>query len=312
MELAQLKESLATLSAVQIEMASTTSRSYASSASTYSGSGCGSYASAAKQSNIGQSTYGRRTRGRQPSNDADSATKKAESSNVFMSATEPAVTAGKRPKIQVVGARRIWGTLRDSTVNSVKNVISRICKLENGIRVRRKTKVSPVTNKTKWWYVVHADEDFLTELNTKWDQVKVQTSWKLEPCFMFAIILKGTMQLHLDLSLMTQPSRCMTMRALFTMLTAATMSRNSSPLLLHVLETKTIQQMHKQCQMMIMQHLSLLLFWRCEHNLASHLITLSHVEIEQKSRAAKSPTSAGDLLVFYAHVGTGSRSPTSA
>ena len=43
-----------------------------------------------------------------------------------------------------------------------------------------------MTNKTKWWYVVHADEDLLTELNTKWDQVKAQTSWKLEPCFMFA------------------------------------------------------------------------------------------------------------------------------
>ena len=42
-----------------------------------------------------------------------------------------------------------------------------------------------MTNKTKWWYVVHADEDLLTELNTKLDQVKVQTSWKLEPCFMF-------------------------------------------------------------------------------------------------------------------------------
>ena len=186
MELAQLKESLATLSAVQTEMASATSRSYASSASTYSGSGSGSYASAAKRSNLGQSAYGRRTRGRQPSSDTDGATKKAESSNVSMSATEPAVTAGKRPKIQVVGARRIWGTLRDSTVNSVKNVISRICKLENGIRVRRKTKVSPVSNKTKWWCVVHADEDLLTELNTKWDQVKAQTSWKLEPCFTFA------------------------------------------------------------------------------------------------------------------------------
>ena len=76
MELAQLKESLATLSAVKTEMASATSRSYASSASTYSGSGSGSYASAAKRSNLGQSAYGRRTRGRQPSNDADGATKR--------------------------------------------------------------------------------------------------------------------------------------------------------------------------------------------------------------------------------------------
>ena len=70
--------------------------------------------------------------------------------------------------------------------NSVKNVISRICKLENGLHVRRKTKFSPVTNKTKWWFVVHADEGLLSELNTKRDQVKLQTSWKLEPCFMYS------------------------------------------------------------------------------------------------------------------------------
>jgi len=85
-----------------------------------------------------------------------------------------------------MGVRRIWGTLSECTVNSVKNVISRICKLENGLHVRRKTKFSPVTNKTKWWFVVHADEGLLSELNTKWDQVKLQTSWNLEPCFMYS------------------------------------------------------------------------------------------------------------------------------
>jgi len=74
---------------------------------------------------------------------------------------------------------------RPGTVNSVKTVISHICKLENGLPVRRKTKVSPVTNKTKWWFAVHANEGLLSELNTKWDQVKLQTSLKLEPFFMY-------------------------------------------------------------------------------------------------------------------------------
>ena len=51
--------------------------------------------------------------------------------------------------------------------------------------MRQKTQVSPVTNKTRWWFVVHADEGLQSELNTKWVQVELQTSWKLEPCFMF-------------------------------------------------------------------------------------------------------------------------------
>ena len=42
-----------------------------------------------------------------------------------------------------------------------------------------------MTNKTKRWFVVHDDEGLLSELNTKWDQVELQTFLKLEPCFMF-------------------------------------------------------------------------------------------------------------------------------
>ena len=153
-----------------------------------------SYASMAKRSNEGKYGHGRRSRGRQlrlEDKSSDGTTKRPESSagSTVTSATEPnepAAAAGKRHKIQVIGARRIWGTLSECTVNSVKNVISRICKLENGLHVRRKTKFSPVTNKTKWWFVVHADEGLLSELNTKWDQVKLQTSWKLEPCFMYS------------------------------------------------------------------------------------------------------------------------------
>ena len=90
--------------------------------------------------------------------------------------------AGKR-KVQVAGARRVWGTMKDSTVKSVKNVISRVCKIDGGLRVKRKTKDNPVTNRSKWWFVIHADEHLLSELDAKWEQVKLQTLWKLEPCF---------------------------------------------------------------------------------------------------------------------------------
>ena len=111
MELAQLKESFSSLSlsAVQTKIASASS---------------GSYTSVAKQSNLHKSAHGRTTRGRQLSNDG--AIKRAESStgSTVMPTTkpsDPAAAADLWRKTQVVGARRICGTLRDSTVNSVKN-----------------------------------------------------------------------------------------------------------------------------------------------------------------------------------------------
>ena len=34
-----------------------------------------------------------------------------------------------------------------------------------------------------WWFVLHDDEASLQAIDGKWEQVKLQTSWKLEPCF---------------------------------------------------------------------------------------------------------------------------------
>ena len=86
-------------------------------------------------------------------------------------------------KVKVVGARRIWGTLRDCTVKSVKNVIVRVCKIDRGVHVKRKLKENSVTNKTRWWFVLHGSESLLCELEEKWPQVYMQTSWKLQPCY---------------------------------------------------------------------------------------------------------------------------------
>ena len=83
----------------------------------------------------------------------------------------------------MAGARRIWGTLKNSTTNTVKNVISRLCKVDGEIRVRRKDKEGK-SKKSTWWYVVHGDEHLLAELEARWASVNLQTSWKLEPCFM--------------------------------------------------------------------------------------------------------------------------------
>ena len=86
-------------------------------------------------------------------------------------------------KVQVSGARRVWGTLRESTVRSVKSVISRLCNVNTGIRIKRKTRT--LSDKPQWWYVVHGDESVLSNLESRWDQVSVQTSCQLQPCYMY-------------------------------------------------------------------------------------------------------------------------------
>ena len=43
--------------------------------------------------------------------------------------SKPAGMSGGRDKIRVVGAHRIWGTLKSSTAASIKSVISRLCKV---------------------------------------------------------------------------------------------------------------------------------------------------------------------------------------
>ena len=44
-------------------------------------------------------------------------------------------------------------------------------------------KEDTVSKRSKWWYVIHGDESVL-HLESNWEQINLQTSWKLEPCFM--------------------------------------------------------------------------------------------------------------------------------
>ena len=66
-------------------------------------------------------------------------------------------------KVKVVGVQRIWGTLRDCTVKSVKNVIVYFCKIDSRIHVKCKVKENPVTNKARWWFVHHSTESLLCD-----------------------------------------------------------------------------------------------------------------------------------------------------
>ena len=67
-----------------------------------------------------------------------------------------------------------------STSKSVGNAISHFCDI-SGLKISRKTR-STDSGKTSKWFVIHADEAVLCELDTKWESVNLQTSWLLQSC----------------------------------------------------------------------------------------------------------------------------------
>ena len=137
-----------------------------------------SYASAARAGS-GHRHY--RGRGNADSNRRAAKPSGAEAATPTSASGESART--HTPKVKVTGARRIWGTLQECSVRSVKNALTRLCGIDNSVQVKRKTKVNPSTRRSQWWFVLHADETLLVALEEKWDSVRLQTSWKIEPCF---------------------------------------------------------------------------------------------------------------------------------
>ena len=90
------------------------------------------------------------------------------------------------PRVRVDGARRVWGTMSHTTSKSVENVITRCCNLA-GLKIRRKTRTAD-TGKISWWFVIHAEEAMLCELDSKWESVNLQTSWQLQSCSKPAVV----------------------------------------------------------------------------------------------------------------------------
>ena len=86
-------------------------------------------------------------------------------------------------KLKVEGARIIWNTWIYTTTKSVETAIANFCGSMEGLRVRRKTRISERSGKTLWWFVVHGEESKLCDLESMWERVSVQTSWEIRSCF---------------------------------------------------------------------------------------------------------------------------------
>ena len=86
--------------------------------------------------------------------------------------------------VKVVGARKIWGTLKACSPTTISSTISKLLPSGNKLRLRVKRKTKEVGPRAVWWLVVHGPEADLLVLEKEWEKVNIQTSWVLEPCYM--------------------------------------------------------------------------------------------------------------------------------
>ena len=82
----------------------------------------------------------------------------------------------------MLGASRVWETLKACTVGTVKPVFSRSCS-NTTAEVKHKSKDDQPGKPLKWWFVIHDSEESLQALEPNYNLVNVQINWKLEPCY---------------------------------------------------------------------------------------------------------------------------------
>ena len=145
-----------------------------------------SYTSAAKRnvhprSGLGNRAPRRRPRQAQHRQRSENAAAPSQESNDAGSNTDIDNATASLPRESVSGARRVWGTLRSATCTSVKNSISHLTSV-NDFQVKRKFSHSTRSGKDKWWFIIKGDEEVMQSLENKWEPVKLQAGWQLEPC----------------------------------------------------------------------------------------------------------------------------------
>ena len=105
-------------------------------------------------------------------------------------------------KILAHGVRRVWGTMKSCTPSTVKGAIVRLVSNQlvpsiDSIIVKRKYRRT-TDNKLHWWFLLFMPEEALQKLEMAWEQVAIQTSWKLESCIAPANYLKPPVEMVLS------------------------------------------------------------------------------------------------------------------
>ena len=100
----------------------------------------------------------------------------AQPTNVQQTASQQALVNPSKKEL-VLGARCICGTMRTCTVPTVVNLIACLTNVgDNVLKVKRKFKTGTDRKVTRWWYVIHAEEVCLQQLESEWQKVELQTS----------------------------------------------------------------------------------------------------------------------------------------
>ena len=98
-----------------------------------------------------------------------------------------------RHYVKVEGARKVWGTMSNTSASAVANTIKSLTTFsasQNDLIIKRIYKRAHNDQKrvVKWWFVIRGDEKLLEKLDHQWNLVAVQTAWQLQPlqCFLEA------------------------------------------------------------------------------------------------------------------------------
>ena len=62
----------------------------------------------------------------------------------------------------------------------LKHGISRVFSVSD-LQIKRKTILDNAGEVKRWWFVAHAPESVLCDLDSAWESLNLQTGWKLEP-----------------------------------------------------------------------------------------------------------------------------------
>ena len=92
---------------------------------------------------------------------------------------------GPRQFRSLPGKRKVWGTRKACSADTVKDTISKLVGAKVAIEVKRKYKLVNGNKTVKWWHVLRGDEETMALLQKEWSKVKEQTSWSIEPCLAF-------------------------------------------------------------------------------------------------------------------------------
>ena len=97
-------------------------------------------------------------------------------------------------RVQVPGARKIWGTHPNATTQAVSKTIAALTEMSiASISIKRKYKMSPQSSGggklSRWWFVIRGDEEAMRQLEGKWNAVVMQVGWKLEPLYTFSDVV---------------------------------------------------------------------------------------------------------------------------